>query len=260
MEQLPEIEEDIDYIVHGAHPTSSRYFIEHPVETLHTAVYGTDRLLALAREKQVRSFVFLSTMEVYGRPRRGSRITEECCGQFDPAVVRSCYPLGKLLGESLCCSYCSEYGVPVKIARLTQTFGPGVGYEDGRVFAEFARCAIERRNIVLKTRGETERAYLYTEDAVWAILAILLKGENGQAYTAANEETYCSIHEMASMVAGKYGIQVEIREQDTASQGYADTLYMDLDTSKLQKLGWRPETGLEEMYDRMIRSMKKEMV
>ena len=257
MEQLPEIEEDIDYVIHGANPTSSRYFIEHPVETLHTAVYGTDNLLRLAGEKKVKSFVYLSTMETYGTPEKGIRITEDNCGQFDTTVIRNCYPLGKQFGENLCCSYFAEYHVPVKIARLTQTFGPGVNYHDGRVFAEFARCAIEHRNIVLKTRGETERAYLYTEDAVSAILTILLNGDNGQAYTVANEETYCSIYEMASLVAGRYGIQVEIREQDVLSQGYANTLYMDLDTTKLQKLGWKPRVGLEEMFDRMIQEMKK---
>ena len=257
VEQLPDIEEDIDYIIHGASPTASRYFIQNPVETLHTAIYGTDNLLKLAKEKHVKSFVFLSTMETYGTPKKGIRITEENCGQFDTTTIRNCYPLGKQVCENLCCSYFSEYGVPVKIARLTQTFGPGVSYDDGRVFAEFARCAIERRNIVLKTKGETERSYLYTGDAVSAILTILLKGENGQAYTVANEETYCSIYEMASLVAGKYGIQVEIQEQDIASQGYADTLYMNLDTAKLQKLGWKPQVGLEEMYDSMIQSMKK---
>lgn len=258
VEQLPKIKEDIDYIIHGASPTSSRYFIEHPVELLHTAVYGTDNLLRLAKEKNVKSFVFLSTMETYGTPEKGMRITEENCGQFDTTTIRNCYPLGKQFCENLCCSYFSEYQVPVKIARLTQTFGPGVSYDDGRVFAEFARCAIEHRNIVLKTQGKTERDYLYTEDAVSAILTILLKGENGQAYTVANEETYCSIYEMASLVAERYGINVEIREQDVALQGYADTLYMDLDTTKLQKLGWKPQIGLEEMYDRMIQTMKKE--
>lgn len=202
--------------------------------------------------------MYLSTMEIYGTPGKGVRITEENCGQFDTTTIRNCYPLGKQCCENLCCSYLAEYRVPVKIARLTQTFGPGVNYHDGRIFAEFARCAIEHRNIVLKTRGETERAYLYTEDAVYAILTILLKGEIGQAYTAANEETYCSIYEMASLVAVKYGIQVEIREQDITSQGYADTQYMNLDTAKLQKLGWKPQVGLEEMYDRMIQSMKIE--
>jgi nucleoside-diphosphate-sugar epimerase len=65
VEQLPEIKGEIDYIIHGANPTASRYFIEHPVETIHTAVYGTDNLLRLARDKKVKGFVYLSLMEVY---------------------------------------------------------------------------------------------------------------------------------------------------------------------------------------------------
>jgi nucleoside-diphosphate-sugar epimerase len=79
--------------------------------------------------------------------------------------------------------------VPAVILRATQTFGPGVKYEDGRVFAEFMRCAVEKRNIVLKSDGSTERCYLYTADAVSAILVALLKGEPGQAYTVANKDT-----------------------------------------------------------------------
>ena len=74
-------------------------------------------------------------------------------------------------------------------------------YNDGRVFADFARCVIEKRDIILKTKGETKRSYLYTEDAVCAILTVMLNGESGQAYNVANEETYCSIYEMAQLVA-----------------------------------------------------------
>ncbi len=257
VENLPEIDGNIDFIVHGANPTSSRYFIEKPVETLHTAINGTDNLLKLALEKNVKSFIFLSSMEVYGIPEKGTKVTETDSGSFNTTITRNCYPLSKQICENMCCAYFKEYGVPAKIARLTQTFGQGVNYNDGRVFAEFARCAIERRNIILKTKGETERCYLYTEDAVSAILTILYHGENGEAYTVANEDTYCSIYDMASMVADMYGIKVEILEQDVASQGYANTLYMDLDTSQLQRLGWKPKVGLEEMYNRMIEDMHK---
>ena len=66
----------------------------------------------------------------------------------------------------------------------------------------------------------------------------------------------CSIYEIAKLVADSYGIDVEIQEQDVSKQGYADTLYMDLDTSKLQALGWKPTVGLREMYSRMIESMR----
>ena len=256
VEELHNIEGDVDYIIHGANPTSSKYFVENPVETLHTAICGTENLLKLAVNKKVKGFIFLSTMETYGIPQKGEKITEDDSGRFNTMVARNCYPLSKQICENMCFAYYSEYGVPTKIARLTQTFGPGVSYNDGRVFAEFARCAIEHRNIILKTKGETERSYLYTEDAVSAILTILLHGENGQAYSVANEDTYCSIYEMAVLIANKYGIKVEVHEQDVATQGYASTLYMDLDTSKLQGLGWKPEVGLEAMYSRMIDSMK----
>ena len=163
--------------------------------------------------------------------------------------------------ENLCVSYMKEYGIPVKIIRLTQTFGPGVTYDDGRVFAEFARCAIEQRNIVLKTKGETKRNYLYTADAVSAIFTVLLKGKSGEAYNAANEETYCSIYEMAQMVANMCGneqISVEIEEKDSVEKlGYAPTLKMNLDTSKLRAIGWKPGTKLEEMFKMLIKDMER---
>lgn len=250
-----ETDEDIDYILHGANPTSSRFFVEHPVETVKTAVGGTTNILEFARTKKVSSLVFLSTMEVYGTPDPSERVTESDIGGFDPASVRNSYPLSKLVCENLCASYYSEYGVPAKILRLTQTFGPGIDYNDGRVFAEFARCAIEKRDIVLKTRGLTERSYLYSVDAVTAIITVLFYGQNGQAYTAANESTYCSVYDMAVMIADIYGISVRIEEQDISKFGYANELHMNLDTSRLLALGWKPETDLKQSYIELIESM-----
>lgn len=249
--------ESVDFIIHCANPTSSKFFVTNPVETINTSVNGTMNMLEFARDKGVEAFVFLSTMEVYGNPQKGHKVTENEGGSFDSAVVRNCYPLSKQTCESLCAAYTSEYGVHTRVLRLTQTFGPGVDYHDGRVFAEFARCAIEKKNIVLKTKGETERDYLYTDDAVSAILTVLLNGKDGEIYTAANEETFCSIYEMAKLVADMGGVDVLIEEQDISKMGYANTLHMDLDTSKLRNLGWKPQVGLEEAYRRLIRSMKE---
>jgi nucleoside-diphosphate-sugar epimerase len=146
--------------------------------------------------------------------------------------------------------------VPAVILRLTQTFGPGVRYDDGRVFAEFMRCVLERRDIVLRSPGLTERSYLYTADAVSAILHVLLKGEPGEAYTAANPDTYCSIRDMALLVAdsvadGEIQVRYDLRE-DPAKFGYADTLTMMLDTANIRELGWVPTVSLREMFTRMI--------
>lgn len=246
------IAEQIDYIIHAANPTESAFFVNQPVETIRTSILGTMNMLALAYEKKVKGMVYLSSMEVYGYPKKGEKVSEDCLGAFSTVKVRNCYPLSKKMCENLCYSYYAEYSVPTKIVRLTQTFGVGVDYKDKRIFAEIARCVIEKKNIVLKTKGLTERAYLDLSDAVTAILLVLIQGGDGEIYTAANEDTYCSVREMAKLVADKYGIEVVVEEQDNPSAGYADELYMDLDTTKLRNLGWRPQGRLIDIYDKMI--------
>ena len=253
-----DLDEHVDLIVHGASVTSSRDFVVRPVQTIRTALEGTQQILEIARAHDVTSLAYLSSMEVYGAPDGSRRIGESDFTGFDPMVVRSSYPESKRMAETLCAGYAAELGVHAKVLRLSQTFGPGIAYDDGRVFAGFARSALEGRDIVLHTPGETERNYLYTADAVTAILTVLLRGQDGQAYNAANEDTYCSIRAMAELVARSCGpapVAVRVEPQDGARLGYAPTLKMDLDTSKLQALGWRPTVGLEEMYRRMTAAM-----
>lgn len=261
--ELEADERDIDYMIHAACITSSRSFSLEPVETIRTSVEGTGRMLEYARKNPVKGFVFLSTMEVYGTPSTDEKIGELHGTDLDTMSSRSSYPESKRLCESMCRAYFSEYGVPARVLRLTQTFGPGAAYDDTRVFAEFARCAIEGRDIILHTKGETKRNYLYLADACTAVLAVLTKGVSGEAYNAANEDTYCSIREMAELVAvscSEQGIRVRVEQEETAAEkyGYAPMLRMNLDTSKLQKLGWKPGTGLADMYQRMIRSMTED--
>lgn len=250
----------VDYIIHAASQTSSKAFVQNPVEVALTSILGTKNMLEFAIKSEVNGFVYLSSMEVYGTPQTDEKISELTGTNLDTMQVRSSYPESKRICESLCCSYAAEYHVPSKVVRLTQTFGPGVLYNDGRVFAEFARCAIEGKNIILHTKGETRRSYLYVQDAVTAILTVLLKGKAAEAYNAANEETYCSIREMAEMVAHLYPqnpIVVQVQEESAETHGYAPTLHMNLDTSKLRGLGWTPKTGLAEMFCSMIGYMRK---
>lgn len=252
---LPRIAGEIDFIIHGASATDSGFFISHPVETLRIAVDGTANLLKLAQEKRANGMVYLSSMEVYGHPERGHAVTESESAGFDPTNVRNSYPLSKQICESLCTSYAAEYQLPVMCIRLTQTFGPGVRMDDRRVFAEFMRSVLTNQDIVLKTKGETERCYLYTADCVTAILTVLQKGKAGVCYNAANPDTYCSILEMAELVAEKVAegrIKVLVQLEDTAKLGYASTLYMQLDVSKLRELGWNSAFGLEKMFHNMI--------
>ncbi len=258
VEQSPPIDGAIDYIVHGANPTASVFFVEHPVETIRIAVDGTLRMLELAREKRARGFLYLSSMEVYGAPHSEDVIPETQGTTVDTMVVRSCYPEAKRLCESLCASYAAEYGVPAKVVRLAQTFGPGVLADDNRVFAEFARCAARGQEIVLQTAGTSKRCYLYTADAVTALLAILLRGRAGEAYNAANRSTYCSIVEMARLVASDVArtrINVCIPTDGKHENKFPPPHLLNLGTEKLAALGWRPTRGLREMYQRMMEAM-----
>ena len=223
---------------------------------------GTRYVLELAKQKQVKGVVYLSSLEVYGTPAEDAgMITEKDYGYIEPLSVRSSYSEGKRIVECLCASYAHEYSVPVKIARLSQTFGPGVAYEDGRVFAEFARCALEQRDIVLHTQGHTVRSYCYTKDALSALLYILISGKAGEAYNVTNMDTAVSIKEMAELVcetigSGKIKTVIDIPE-DLASFGYNPEMIIRLDSKKLMQLGWKATIGLEEMFERLIKGMKK---
>ena len=257
---LPIITVPIDYIVHGASPTASRYFVERPVETICENLTGAMNLLAFARTQGCKSFLFLSSMEVYGALHRREKVDESHESFVNTMSPRNSYPEAKRMIEALCCAYSSEYAVPAKVIRLTQTFGAGVYRDDNRVFAQFVRSALEGEDLVLKTQGGTEHSYLYTADAVTAILSVLLCGKNGEVYNAANEEAYCSIREMAECVAHlpciqeKYGssIHVIVRVDEKSASVYPPELYMDLDTTKIRSIGWRPRWGLAEMFERMI--------
>ncbi len=256
-----DILENIDYIIHGASITDSMEFVNRPIETINTGIIGTENVLYFSRKKQIRSFVYLSSMEVYGAITEKRKLKEDDVGYLNPLLVRSSYSESKRMIENICISFFSEYGIPVKIIRLAQTFGPGIKYEDSRVFAQFARCAIEKRDIVLYTTGASERMYLYSEDAVDAILTVLIKGEDGNVYNAGNEETYCSIRQMAELVKTKIAnneISVLIEESQEKAIQFSPEHYLYLDIEKLTGLGWKPATDLITSYKRLIEAMKKD--
>lgn len=245
-----------DYIVHAACPTASSYFVTHPVETVNSIVRGTANMLEAARGCKARSFLYVSSMEVYGNGNSSGGfdhlISEHEAGFVDPLAVRSCYPEGKRMAEHYCVAYASEYGVSAKVARLAQTFGPGIPKDDSRIFAMIAKCAMAGRDVVLKTAGESTRMYVYTTDAVRGLLTILLQGEKGRAYNVANPATYSSVYSMADAVLSQFAPTARVRLEIDGNAPYPPDHHLPLDVSAVMALGWEPKVGLMEMYENLI--------
>ncbi len=258
---MEEIDTECDYIVHAAGPTTSKYFVEHPVETIHSIVMGTDQILALAKKNKVKNMVYLSSMEEYGNPQTEDKLmTEEKCGFIDHLSLRSSYPEGKRMAEALCASYAAEYQVNVCIARLAQTFGPGVPFTDNRMFMQFARSAIHGTDIVLHTSGQSKSNFCFLSDAVNAILLLLKKGKPGEAYNVCNDKETRRIKEIAALVAaeiagGRISVVFDIPESQN-TYGYASDVEMQLCSDKLTGLGWKPEVSMKEAYERLIDYLK----
>lgn len=255
----------IDYIIHTASITRSKDMVKYPVEVFMSAVLGTSNVLNLAKEKCVKGVLYLSSMEMYGLhpieengKQEIGKTTENMLGYLDLSNPRTCYPEGKRACESLCWEYYSEYQVPVKIARLSQTFGGGVSQEDTRVFVQFAKSLLKGEDIILHTEGNSEGNYCYLADTIYGILLILLKGLTGQAYNISNEALHMTIRQMADFVADEISektIQVVVKKPEQIHQyGYAPEVKLNLSVQKLTELGWSPGFGMKDMYQRMIQS------
>lgn len=248
--------EPVDYIFHCASITDSKTMVTQPVETISTTFQSTSYVLELAREKQIKSMVYLSSMEVYGSVSSSLRCTESDLGSIDILNIRSSYSEGKRAAECLCKCYAQEYHVPVKIARLAQTFGPGVPPSDNRIFAQFSKSVISNTDIVLHTTGQSMGNYCYTTDSVSAIFLLLSMGDEGEAYNVVNEKTTTTICGMAQMVAHEIAHdQIKVifdLPKDAAQLGYAPPTQLSLSSKKLNALGWSASFELKDMYIRTI--------
>lgn len=257
--RMPEAVEKLDYIIHCAAITTSKTMVEQPEMTLATATEGTKNVLELARKYQPESVVYVSSMEVYGQTVPSQNpITEEKMGTLDLNNPRSSYPHGKRLCEEMCREYLKKYDLPVKIARLAQTTGPGIPKSDNRVAMQFARAAKNGEDIVLHTAGRSISNFCYTEDVINGILTILNKGVNGEAYNVCNDAESRSIADIAKLVAEKvatsYGnsIQVVFDIPKENIHGYAPDSVMRLNSDKLRALGWQATTDMETAYKNLV--------
>jgi len=264
---VSEISETIkpDYIIHAASIADSSMYLVKPVETALPNTVGCWRLLELARKHPVKGFLFFSSGSAYGKVACKDVIREEDSGYLLPQDVRSCYGESKRMGENLCASYASEYGIPASSVRISHTYGPTMNLRgDSRVFAEFVRNIVDCEDIVMKSDGSAKRAFCYISDATDAFLRILLCGAPGQVYNMCNDEAFVSILELAEKMTRLFPerkLKV-CRVTRAAGDSYSENKNANTDvlsTEKLRALGWKPKITIEEGFRRTVMSFEKEM-
>jgi UDP-glucuronate decarboxylase len=165
---------EVDQIYHLACPASPVFYQKDPVQTTKTCVHGSINMLGLARRLGA-PILLASTSEVYGDPEVHPQ-PESYWGNVNPVGVRSCYDEGKRCAETLFFDYHRQHGLPVKVARIFNTYGPSMQPDDGRVVSNFIVQALNNQPITLYGDGSQTRAFCYVSDLVRGMMAMMDSG------------------------------------------------------------------------------------
>ena len=258
-EQEPCIDE-YDAIIHCAGISGGKKMhLKDPRKFFTTNIGSTQKLLDYNAKHKKAPFLFVSTYEVYGDVQQETLFKEDYPCSIDTFAIRSSYAEMKRMSEMMCCMWSSQYGFDSYSVRLTSTFGKGVEYNDPRFFAEFARCIIENRDIILKSSGGTIRSYLDADDAAIAMLYVIANGQNGNAYNLTNMQNAISIRDIAQRMieVSCSGIKLKFDiAEDVSKLGYRKEGCTLMDATKLMDLGWQPVYTLDETIGKLIQSMR----
>lgn len=245
-----------DYIVHAASGANPSEYAKRPVEVMKSNIFGVTNLMEYGREHGMKRFLYVSSGEVYGEGD-GRVFTEDYSGYVNCATPRSCYPSSKRAAETMCVSYAAEYGLDVVMARPCHIYGPHFTETDNRVYAQFIRNVLRNEDIIMKSTGEQFRSWCYVVDCVSALLYILLKGENCQAYNIADDASNITIKELAEIVAGICGKKIIIDLPDAdEKRGFNVVTKSIFSTTKTVSLGWRPTVRIADGLKRSVEEIK----
>ena len=232
--------ERCDYIIHGASNAAPGKIMQEPVETLLANVLGMKCLLDYARESNAKRVLFISSSEVYGKKENTAPFRLGEYGYIDLLNSRNSYSVGKRAAETLCVSYADEYGVESVIVRPGHIYGPTATRNDNRVSSAWAYDVAESKDIVMKSDGAQIRSYCYCLDCASAILKVLLKGLNCQAYNISNPDSVINIRQMAELLAKSAGVQLRMElPTEEEKKGFNPMSNSSLDSKELMELGWK---------------------
>jgi len=206
IEPLPAVMPDYSYIIHAAGIASPIYYRKYPIETMDANINGLRSLLEYGRSQEskgtpVQGFLFYSSSEIYGDPSPDQIPTSEGYrGNVSCTGPRACYDESKRYGETLCVNFAQQYGLPVKVARPFNNYGPGLKITDRRVLPDFVRNVFSGKDIVMLSDGSPTRTFCYSADAIIGYYKVLVKGRKGEAYNVGVEKPEISIRTLADKV------------------------------------------------------------
>ncbi|CAM2879013.1 GDP-mannose 4,6-dehydratase [Paenibacillus sediminis] len=238
----------IGEIYHLASPASPRFYQKDPFKTIAVNTIGTNYLLELARRNNAK-IVYTSTSEAYGDPEVHPQ-HEEYHGNVNTWGPRACYDESKRLGEVYCYEYYHRYQLPVKVARIFNTYSAGLRNDDGRVISNFVMQALQQRDITVYGDGSQTRSFCYVDDTIQALLLMMESDKaNGEIINIGNPIEY-SILELANLVKKLTHSSCKI----TFRQLPKDDPRMRRPVIEKAKklLGWEPKISLEEGLLRTI--------
>ena len=251
------------FVIHMASIASPTFYRRHPVETIDANVWGLRRLLDFYREAPaLEGILFFSSSEVYGDPEPHRIPTDEtyrgCVSSIGP---RACYDESKRFGETLCYVY-AKLGMPITIVRPFNNYGPGMRLGDRRLPADFARCVIEERDLVILSSGTPTRTFCYVSDAVTGYLKCLLHGRF-DAFNIGIDAPEISVRRLAEIYreAGRelFGYDGAIRHETSGDADYLtdnpDRRCPDI-TKARTLLGYAPRVSVEDGVRRYLRFLE----
>lgn len=229
-------------IFNFAQAASPRAYKKQPIETMKAAVIGTLNLLELAtRNESV--FVFASTSEVYGDPLCHPQ-SESYLGNVNPIGPRACYDEGKRAAEALCFDFDRVHGTNVKVARIFNTYGPGMRPDDGRAVPTFLSAALAGRPLEIFGNGQQTRSFCYVDDLVDGLLRLSVSGKQINGPVNLGNPSEIKIvdlaHTILSITGSSSPVVFSVGDVDDPKKRCPDIRMAE------QKLGWSPAVNLKQ--------------
>ena len=248
------IDIDIEGIFNLACPASPIHYQKDPVRTLRTNVQGAINVLELAHRKNAR-VLQASTSEIYGDPKVSPQ-TEEYWGNVNPIGIRSCYDEGKRAAETLFSDYHRQYGTDIRIARIFNTYGPGMAADDGRVVSNLICQAIKNNPLTIYGDGSQSRSFCYVSDLIDGLIALFFKDDLHSPVNLGNPYPR-SMNQLAEEILRIADSSSELKFEKLPKD---DPLIREPDiTFAHAALGWTPKVELDQGLLSTVRYFRNEL-